>query len=159
MAFHFTLKGLLRLRESVERAELQRLHSLAAAVAFARAEMESLEKVIEDEHRRISDTVVASGLTGAELHFGIARDVAWNAQRAQLLKAVFDLEQKRKEQQARYLQARMQREILANLRERRLADYELDQSRRAQQRIDELFLIRGIPAARQLKAAPNDELE
>jgi flagellar export protein FliJ len=159
MAFHFTLNGLMRLRESLERAELQRLHSIAGAVASARAEIESLEKVMEAARRRTFDTVVSSGLTGAELHFEIARDAAWNAQRSQLLKKLFELEQKRKDQQARYLQARMQREILSNLHDRQLADYELDQSRRMQQRIDELFLIRGIPAAKQLKRASNEELE
>lgn len=159
MAFHFTLNGLMRLRESLERAELQRLHSVAGAVASACAEIESLEKVMEAAHRRTSDTVVAAGLTGAELHFEIARDTAWNAQRSHLLKKLSDLEQKRRDQQARYLQARMQREILSNLYERQFAEYELEQSRRMQQRIDELFLIRGIPAAKQLKPASNDELE
>jgi len=159
MAFHFTLSGLLRLRESLERLELQRLHSIAVAVALVHTEIESIDKVIEAAHRRTSDTVVSAGLTGAELHFELARDAAWNFQRTQLLKRLLELEQKRKEQQARYLQSRMQREILSNLRDRQLADYELDQSRRTQQRIDELFLIRGIPAAKQLKAAPNDELE
>jgi hypothetical protein len=114
---------------------------------------------MEAARRLTFDTVVSSGLTGAELHFEIARDAAWNAQRSQLLKKLFELEQKRKDQQARYLQARMQREILSNLHDRQLADYELDQSRRMQQRIDELFLIRGIPAAKQLKRASNEELE
>jgi len=159
MAFHFTLNGLLRLRESFERAELQRLQSIAGAVALTRAEIESLEKVIEEAHRRAFDDVAAAGLTGAELHFEIARDAAWDAQRSRLLKMLFDLEQKREDQQARYLRARMQREILSNLYDRQFADYELEQSRRIQQRIDELFLIRGIPAARQLDPASNDELE
>ena len=38
----------------------------------------------------------------------------------------------------------MQREILTSLRERQLAQYNLEESRRAQQRVDELFLIRSI---------------
>jgi flagellar export protein FliJ len=159
MAFHFTLNGLLRLRESLERAELQRLHSIAGIAALARAEIESLEKIMEEAHRRAFDTVVAAGLTGAELHFEIAKDAAWNVQRSQLLKKLIELEQKRKDQQSRYLHARMQREILSNLRDRQLADYEIDQSRRVQQRIDELFLIRGIPAAKQPKPASNEESE
>jgi flagellar export protein FliJ len=157
MSFHFTLNGLLRLRESLERAELQRLHSIAGAIALARSEIESLEKVMETARNHTFDAIAATGLTAAELHFQIARDAAWNAQRSQLLKKISALEQKRKEQQARYLQARMQREILSNLHERQLAEYELAQSRRLQQRIDELFLIRGIPAAKRLKPALDDE--
>jgi flagellar export protein FliJ len=156
MAFHFNLNGLLRLRESLERAELQRLHAVAAAVASARTDVEALEKELEAARWRTFDHVSTAGMTGAELHFDIIRDSAWQARRAQLVKKLLDLEQKRKEQQSRFLQARMQREILSNLYDRQLAEYELDQSRRTQQRVDELFLIRGIPAARQLKAAPGE---
>ena len=68
--------------------------------------------------------------------------------RSELLKKLSELEQKRKEQQARYVQARMQREILSNLYKRQLAEYQLDQSRREQQRIDELFLIRRVSSSR-----------
>ena len=154
MAFHFALNGLLRLRESLEKAELQRLQSIAGAVAMARGEIESLETVIDAARRRTSDTVAAAGLTGAELHFESMREAAWNALRSQLLRRLADLEQKRKDQQARYVHAHMQREIVSNLYERRLAEYELDQSRRMQQQTDELFLIRSIPSAKQ---ASDDE--
>jgi flagellar export protein FliJ len=142
MAFHFTLNGLLRVRESLERAELQRLQSIAGAVAQARAEIETLEKNMEAAQRRTFDSVVSRGLTGAEFQFERAREAALNLLRAELLKRLAELEQKRKEQQARYFQARMQREILSNLYKRQRAEYDLDQSRRTQQRIDELFLIR-----------------
>jgi flagellar export protein FliJ len=144
MAFHFSLSGVLRLRESLERAELQRLQAIAQSVAVARAEIESLEKDLDAARRRTFDTVVAIGATGAELHFEIARESALNALRSELLKRLADLEQKRKEQQARYLQARMQREILSNLYKRQHAEYQRDQSRRMQQRVDELFLIRNF---------------
>ena len=146
MAFHFTLKGLLRLRLSLERAELQKLQALAAAVAAARAEIESLEK--EMEARRLAfAAVLAGGLTAAEWHFEIAREASLLALRAELLKKLADLEEKRKQQQARYMQALRQREILSNLRERQLDAYELEESRREQQRVDELFLIRTVSSA------------
>jgi flagellar biosynthesis chaperone FliJ len=73
------------------------------------------------------------------------------------LKKLSDLERKRKEQQERYMQVRMQRKIISNLYERRRAEYDLDQSRREQQRIDELFLIRSISPTKQLNADPQDE--
>lgn len=157
MAFQFTLNGLLRLRESLEKAELQRLQSIAGAAALTRAEIESLEKFMEAERRRTSDTVVTSGLTGAELHLEIVKQSGWKELHSQLLKKLFDLEQKRKEQQARYVQARMQREIVSNLFKRQFAEYELDRSRREQQRIDELFLIRSTPSAKSAKPASDEE--
>jgi flagellar export protein FliJ len=148
MSFHFTLNGVLRLRQSLERAELQRLQSLAAAVARMRDEIESLEKQMETAQRRVSDVVAGTGMTGAELHFEMAREVCLHVLRSEFLKKLSELEQQRNAQQGRYLQARMKREILSNLRKRQLADYDLDQSRREQQRIDELFLIRSFSSSK-----------
>lgn len=147
MAFHFTLNGVLRLRESLEKAELQRLQFIASAIATTRAEIESIENDLLAAQIRTFNTVTTAGLTGAELHLEAEREAAMNELRSQLLTKLAGLEQKRKEQHARYLKARMQREILSNLRLRQLAAYELDQSRRTQQWIDELFLIRKMSAA------------
>jgi flagellar biosynthesis chaperone FliJ len=73
------------------------------------------------------------------------------------LKKLSDLERRRKEQQERYMQARMQRKIISNLYQRQRAEYDVDQSRREQQRIDELFLIRSISPTKQLNVVPPDE--
>jgi flagellar biosynthesis chaperone FliJ len=83
----------------------------------------------------------------------MAKEVTLNALLAEVLKRLSELEQKRREQQERYIQARMQREILTNLYKRKLAEYELDQSRRAQQRVDELFLIRSISSVKETDPA------
>lgn len=136
------------MRESLERAELQKLQSIAAAMARTRDEIESLEKDMDAAQRRMFNTVVATGATGAELHFEMTREAAFTMLRAELLKKLAELEQKVKEQQARYFQARMQREILSNLYKRQRAEYELAESRREQQRIDELFLIRRVSSSR-----------
>ena len=148
MPFHFTLKGVLRLRESLERSELQQLQLIASAVALARAEIEALEKEMTAAQRRTMDAVAAAGVTGAELHFELIREAAWNTRRTELLNRLFELEKKQTEQQDRYFQARMQRKIVSNLYDRQFAQYKLDQSRREQQRIDELFLIRSISSGK-----------
>ena len=44
MAFQFTLRGLLRLRLSLEKAELQKLQAIVAEVVRLRAEIESVEQ-------------------------------------------------------------------------------------------------------------------
>src|ERR1700733_6399593 len=126
MAFHFTLKGLLRLRLSLEKAELQKLQAIAGDVARARAEIESVENQL-DAQRRAFDAILAEGLTAAEWHFEIAMEASWRALHSELLKKIAALEEKRKQQQARYVHAHMQREILSNLKERQLAAYELDE--------------------------------
>ena len=52
------------------------------------------------------------------------------------------MERAQQAQQARYLHARLQRETLSHLRDQQLAAYDLEQSRKAQRQIDELFLMR-----------------
>jgi flagellar export protein FliJ len=157
MSFHFALNGLLRLRESLERAELQRLQSIAAAVIQARTEIELLETEMDAAQRHTFNTVLTAGMTGAALHFEGMRQDARNSLRSELFKKLSDLERRRKEQQERYMQARMQRKIISNLYERQRAEYDADQSRREQQRIDELFLIRSISPTKRLKAAVHEE--
>lgn len=147
MAFHFTLKGLLRLRQSLEQAELQKLQAIAADVARARTEIDSVENERDAARRNTFDVLVSEGLTAAELHFEMAREVTLEALLSELWKKLAELEEKRKQQQVRYVNAHMQREILSSLRERQLAQYELEESRRTQQRIDELFLIRTISSS------------
>jgi flagellar export protein FliJ len=142
MAFHFSLNGVLRLRESLEKAELQQLRAIAAAVAFSRAELDSLDKDIESAQRWTLDAAATSGLTGAELHFEVLREGVLRAVRSSLAEKLAGLQRQREEQQQRYLHARQQREILSNLYQRQLAAYRLQQARREQQRLDELFLIR-----------------
>ena len=144
MAFQFTLPGLLRLRLSLEKAELQKLQAIVAEVARARAEIESVEQQKIALRRRTHEALVSEGLTAAEWHFEVARESSLEELLSELIETLADLEEKRKMQQARYLKARMQREILTSLRERQLAQYNLVESRRAQQRVDELFLIRSI---------------
>jgi flagellar biosynthesis chaperone FliJ len=60
------------------------------------------------------------------------------------MKNLAELEAKRTVQQASYVRAHRQCEILLNLQERQLAAYKLEEARRAQQRIDELFIMRTV---------------
>jgi len=144
MAFQFTLRGLLRLRLSLEKAELQKLQAIAAEAARVRLEFESVEQQRGALKRRTHEALVSEGMTAAEWHFEMAREASLEELLSEQIETLADLEEKRKLQQARYMKARMQREILTSLRERQLTQYNLEESRRAQQRVDELFLIRSI---------------
>jgi flagellar export protein FliJ len=141
MPFRFTLQGLLRVRETQERAELQGLQALAAQVAAARAAIAALDAAAEQARRAVWEEA-SSGISGAELHFSAARESARLERRRALHAQLQEREQAQKTQLARYLQARQKRETLAHLRDQQLAAYEREQARQSQRQIDELFLVR-----------------
>jgi flagellar export protein FliJ len=151
MSFVFSLKGLLRVREIQEEAELRSLKALVAQVAARRAEIESLDSSLETNRR---DVCVASlaGMSGAEWQFqGIRESLHWERRKA-LLAKLQEMERVQQEQRTRYLHARQQREIVSNLRDRQLAAYNLEESRRTQREIDDLFLIRQSAGRRERKS-------
>ncbi len=148
MAFHFSLRALLRLRESVEKAELLRLQTIAAQAVQLRLEIESIDDEIKTRRQELLDQT-ASGISGAELHLAALSEAARQQRRAQNLNKLNEVEQLRRKQQLRYTHAHQQREILSNLRERQLSVYVREQARREQQQIDELFLIRRAHRARE----------
>jgi len=141
MAFVFPLQGVLRVRELQERSELQRLQALAAQVAAARSEIASLETEAEQIRRGVWQEASA-GISGAELHFSTARESASLERRRLLQTKLQELERAQQAQMQRYLQVRRKKETIAHLREEQLAAYELEQSRRTQRQLDELFLVR-----------------
>lgn len=141
MPFHFTLAPLLRLRESLEKAELQRLRMMAMQVAQARVEIESLDCEIETARRQLLEQA-ATGISGAELNTAALLEAARREQRLRLVAKLDVLEQARRKQQSRYTEVRQQREIVSNLRKRQFSAYQREQARRDQQQVDEFFLIR-----------------
>jgi flagellar export protein FliJ len=141
MAFAFPLQGVLRVRELQERSELQRLQTLAAQVAAVRAEIISLEAEAEQIRRGVWQEASA-GISGAELHFSTSRESASLERRRLLQTKLQELERAQQAQMQRYLQVRRKKETIAHLREEQLAAYELEQSRRTQRQLDELFLVR-----------------
>jgi flagellar export protein FliJ len=151
MAFHFSLGALLRLRESLERQELQKLQICAANVARVRTDIESLDAEIEAAQREVFEQT-ATGISGAELQMAAISDGIRRQTRTSLLAKLAEFELAWKKQQVRFAEARQRREILSNLRQRQLAAYQLEWSRREQQQIDELFLIRrGARASREAR--------
>ncbi len=141
MAFVFPLQGVLRVRELQERSELQKLQALAVQLAGVRAEMVSLDAEAEQIRRGVWQDASA-GISGAELHFSAARESASLERRRLLQTKLQELERAQQAQMQRYLQARQKKETIAHLREEQLAAYELEQSRRTQRQLDELFLVR-----------------
>jgi len=142
MPFRFSLHALLRVRESVEKAELQKLRICAADVAHAQAEIDALNSEIDLARQALFNQTV-EGISGAELQWGAIIDGLRKERLTQLQANLDELELARKKQQHKYAEVRQRREILSNFRDRKYSAYQLETSRREQQQIDELFLIRG----------------
>jgi flagellar export protein FliJ len=141
VSFVFSLRALLRVREIREETELRKLQALLSRISAARAEISALEEALETDRRNVR-TAALGGLSAAEWHFHNVHDLLQRDRRNALLAKLRELESAVRAQQERYRLARQQREILSNLRERQLAAYNLEESRRAQRQMDELFLLR-----------------
>lgn len=141
MPFRFTLKAVLRLRETLEQAELDRLRRIAADIVRARGAITSLDTDFDLQRRRMLDEA-RQGITGAEWRFEALREDSYQERRRRLVQEVNALEAARVECQKRYVGARQKREILSHLRERQLLAYDLEVSRTEQQQLDALFLLR-----------------
>jgi flagellar export protein FliJ len=146
MPFVFSLRGPLRVREMQERAALQALQSISAQVDRTRAEIAEVDAAVEAARREVW-AEAAAGLPASELHYHAVQEAALRERRRALVARLREREAARNQQQERYRQARQQRDVLVGLRDQQRAVYDLEQSRRAQRELDELFLMRR--AARQ----------
>jgi flagellar export protein FliJ len=141
MAFRYSLQSLLRLRQSLERQEEQRLFAIAALVARLRAEMDRFERD-NLEVRRAGLLELAEASSGAALQFAAICGAAYETARKKLESQLAEAERKRLTQLAVYHAARQKCEILQGLKERQKEAYELEFARHEQQTADEAFLIR-----------------
>jgi flagellar export protein FliJ len=146
MAFRYTLQSLLRLRQSLERQEEQRLHIAAAVVAQLRTKLEQLE------HERATTREsgiheMSRGTFGATLQFVSECDAAAMRNREKFRLQLAEAERRRMEQLRAYQSARQQREIFEGLRDQQKAAYEQDRAHREQQLVDEAFLLHRAAAA------------
>jgi flagellar FliJ protein len=141
MPFQFSLRALLRLRQSYEQRERMRLSLLNAAYGRLRQEYEETvlhrRLGIEDLGNRLRD-----GMAGSELR--LATDLLQRSadRQLQLKEQMKALEIQVRKQTETFLESQRKRKILESLRERELHAYELNQNRREQQRIDNLFVQR-----------------
>jgi flagellar export protein FliJ len=141
MPFRFTLQALLRVRESQEKAELQRLQALTAQLVAGRAELDSLDAQAAETRRGMWNEAT-QGISGAELHFGAARDSISGERRRMLCGKLQELERAQQQQLGRLLEARRERETMIHLRDQQRTAYDLEQARRLQRQADEQFLMR-----------------
>lgn len=140
MPFRFPLQAVLRCRESFERRERQRLQVITregvkAKQQRAQAELDRANALSQFQKK------LHQGMTAAEVQFELACDRARVRRIAAWDEQVTKLEDLRHRQLEIFRHAQQQRKIMENLRDRQLATYRLVQFRRAQQQLDDRFLI------------------
>jgi flagellar export protein FliJ len=141
MAFHFPLQALLHFRKSLEHQQKLRLRAANQQVARARHLIEQMEgrrqQLVAMQARELS-----SGVTSAELRFGILSETELIQHRMVLEQELARLEQWREQQRAIFQQARRARETLESIRDQQFALYRKEAARREQRAQDDLFLFR-----------------
>jgi flagellar export protein FliJ len=145
MPFRFSLDGLLRFRQSQERREELLLGSLNHSAAELREQRSRLvEWVRGEQDRRLRS--LAAGAAASELQFDVLCDAQAELQRQELETRIRQAEERIEAQRGVLIGARRQRQLLENLRERQFLSFRVEQSRREQRRLDELFLLQRSPA-------------
>ena len=140
MPFRFSLQAVLRCRESFERRERQRLEVITREVLKAKQHWEQAKLDRANASGELQKKF-QQGVTAVEMQFELACDRARVRQIAVLNDQVVKLEDLRRRQLEMFRTTQQQRKILENLRDRQLAAYQLVQARRAQQQMDDRFLI------------------
>ncbi len=149
MPFHFSLQAVLRWRESFEQRERQRLQAIARELVKARQQREHTKRDRATAQHELQNKL-RKGMTASEMQFELACDRARLRRLAVLNDQVAKLEDLRRRQLEVFRKAQQQRQIMENLRDRQRAAYQLIQTRREQQQMDDRFLItQGGQAARQ----------
>jgi flagellar export protein FliJ len=141
MAFQFPFEVILRLRRGQERAERLKLEAIASEQGQARKQLEIITSEFF-ESRRLFQQQLGQVTYGSELQFENERSGRVAAARRDLEMRISDLERQRHKQVGVYAKARQSREIFENLRLRKFEVYRQMLSRREQQLLDDLFLMR-----------------
>ena len=141
MAFRYPFQSILRLRQSLERQEEQRLFAIAATVARLRLELEEFE-CSRMEQWRVASQEMMAGSSGAVLQFASLCDANAAKVQSKLHVELADAEGQRRKQLYVYQQARQKREIFEKLRDRQEENYDREVVRREQKQADDSFLMR-----------------
>lgn len=141
MAFHFPLETILRLRRGQERAERLKLEAVVSEQARAKMQLANMTEHFFESRRRFQQQLGHEKF-GAELQFEDARAERLAAARRALEARIVQLEKERLKQAEVHKKAHQSLEVLENLRAKKFELYRQGLSRREQQELDDLFLMR-----------------
>jgi len=141
MSFHFPLHALLHYRQSIEHQEEIRLRAANQQVARVQHAIDQID-LRGRELLSTADAQLVSGISAAELQFGLLLEASWLQQRKELELQLTRVKHLGDQQRAIFQQARQARETLESVRDQQLQLYRKEAMRRAQRSLDDLFLMR-----------------
>jgi len=141
MAFRFTLEAVLTYRKNLEQREYLALGKVQQEISQVEALIkECEERIAELCNHRAEES--AKGIASIHLQEFYTRERILQRRCEELQIKLQELKVKRQQCLKTYEQARQKREILEELRSRQLHAYVVEQGRREQQRLDDLYLSR-----------------
>jgi flagellar export protein FliJ len=141
MPFHFALETVLHFRQSIEHQQQLRLLAANQQVARVQHLVEQMDARRQQLHA-MQIKQLSSGMTAAELRFGLLCEAEILRHRRELEQQHVRLQQLREQQREIFHQARRARETLEALRDRQFRLYQKEAARREQRSLDDLFLLR-----------------
>ena len=143
MAFRFPLAAVLRVRESLERKEQLILEQCYNRLHELQLQLARLDEQKQSWRRRYEEQLIESTI-GIHVHVLIEERQPAERQREELLRLIADVQEKLKQQMARYRAVRQQREIVSELRSQGLEKYRRLELLQEQKSRDDLFLLRRL---------------
>lgn len=139
--FHFPLLSLLRVRRMLERQQHLALQRANQRVASSRQRITDASAALRNSQAAWA-AQTGAGVTSAELQF--ARECEDNSKLAiaQAQQEHIALMSQATAERESYVSLRRQSEVLQHLHDHALDIWRMEEARREQQRVDELFLMR-----------------
>lgn len=141
MAFRFPLATVLRLRESVEKREERALQKIQAEIARVVHQIEDLTQQMENE-KAAREQLLRKSLPAGHLHTMLWEVESAEEKKKALLALLQVLEEQRTQQLNIYQAAHRDRETLTDMREQHRDAYDVEQSRKQQKVLDDIFIAR-----------------
>ena len=141
MAFRFTLDSVLRVRESVEEKEEQVLQKAQFEVERVRQRIDELTEELAQANRERNEALLhaTEAYRLQDLQAGIE---AAKEARQTLLETLETVKAERDRQMKIYQAARSGRQMLSDLETQQRGEWEVEQTRMQQKRIDDIFAAR-----------------
>jgi len=141
MAFRFSLASVLRVRESIERREELALQKAEQELARVRRRIDELAgeiaKAVDAREQALQQAIQAHRLQSMDAEINAAGEA-----KQTLLETLQTLQQQRDAQMKLYQAAHNGRRMLTDLSEQQKTEFEQEQDRAQQKRLDDIFASR-----------------
>jgi flagellar export protein FliJ len=141
MAFRFSLTAVLNLRKSIERQEYLNLERIHQEIAKVENQISQAAQR-KSELQQFRDTQLTESIPSVLLQTLYEQVFALEAHVDSLKLVLVELAKKKDQQIKVYTEARQKREVLESLREKQHAAYILEDNKRQQTLMDDLYLAR-----------------